>query len=200
MAEILKRRDHTLDAMKAVAIFLVVWGHSIQLLVQIPYKQNPLCLFLYSFHMPWFMALTGYFASSLLRYKPKDAFVKRFRELLLPAIVFTTIYVVFGVYDDGSIKRFIVHQIYDFWFLKSAFVCALLFYLSIYLSILRRKILQIYLTGRVVGGRPVYQRLVGKCDVSMFSARICTEQSQRMVFQIQSIHSINFSLYFCGGI
>ncbi len=124
------QRDTTLDALKAVSIFLVCWGHCIQYFIRCAYVENPLWLFIYSFHMPLFMSLVGYFSSSLLNYSIKGALIKRFRELIIPAITFTTIYVTFGIFDVHSIKSYISRLIYDFWFLKSAFVCSLLFLLS----------------------------------------------------------------------
>lgn len=129
-----KHRDTTLDALKAVAIFMVCWGHCIQFFVNIPYMENSLVLFIYSFHMPLFMALVGYFSSSLLKYSPKEAFLKRFRELILPVITFTTIYALLGVYKVDSIKGYVISLIIYLWFLKSAFICTLLYYLSVHLS------------------------------------------------------------------
>lgn len=125
-----KQRDTTLDALKALAIFFVCWGHCIQYSVEAPFTENPIWLFIYSFHMPLFMCLVGYFSTSLLNYSTKDAIFKRFRELILPSITFTTIYVLGGFFEANSLKRFIALLIYNFWFLKSAFLCSLLFVLS----------------------------------------------------------------------
>ena len=50
-----------LDVLKFFAIYLVVLGHSIQL-VEKDFMHNSLFEFIYSSHMPLFVSLSGYFA------------------------------------------------------------------------------------------------------------------------------------------
>ena len=54
-------RDKSLDLLKAIAIFLVVWGHSIQYFGEgIGVLDNPIGKFIYMVHMPLFMFVSGY--------------------------------------------------------------------------------------------------------------------------------------------
>ena len=65
-------RNKFVDVLKATAIFLVVMGHCIQYgsgndyYVECTFFENSLFKFIYSFHMPLFMLISGYlFAFSL---------------------------------------------------------------------------------------------------------------------------------------
>ncbi len=74
-------RNATLDCVKGLAIFLVVWGHCIQFLfsdVSQSYFQNPVFKFIYTFHMPLFMAVSGYlFSDSERKYSGFDLLIRR---------------------------------------------------------------------------------------------------------------------------
>ncbi|KYG89145.1 hypothetical protein A0U40_14070 [[Bacillus] sp. KCTC 13219] len=77
----LKNRDIKLSNIKGVLIFLVVFGHVMEL-----YKRefNELFVFLYSFHMPLFIVISGYFA--------KKANVKKVVNFLFMYLIFQTIF------------------------------------------------------------------------------------------------------------
>ncbi|RZN54921.1 hypothetical protein D9736_04020 [Escherichia sp. E10V10] len=55
-------RNSIIDSMKGLAIIFVVWGHSIQFVKKdsLNFFDNPLFITIYSFHMPFFMLLSGY--------------------------------------------------------------------------------------------------------------------------------------------
>ncbi|MDE5968902.1 MAG: acyltransferase family protein [Muribaculaceae bacterium] len=55
-----------LDILKCMAIFLVLWGHSIQYLRSDSPFDDPVFRFIYSFHMPLFMALSGFLRRSFV--------------------------------------------------------------------------------------------------------------------------------------
>ena len=57
----MKERISTLDAIRGLAIFLVVLGHSVQFNVPDPFN-NPVFKIIYSFHMPLFISVSGYLA------------------------------------------------------------------------------------------------------------------------------------------
>jgi fucose 4-O-acetylase-like acetyltransferase len=80
-----KTRIEYFDAIKAFAIFLVVYGHTLQYLDKL---QTGKCLhdFIYSFHMPLFMVVSGYFASSLQN-NIYPFITKKLRQLILPVII-----------------------------------------------------------------------------------------------------------------
>ena len=129
-----KTRDFSFDYMKGWLIFLVVWAHFIVCF----FTQNgkdPLFKSIYSFHMPLFVFISGWFFSS------KGSFVdlikKQFKRLLVPQFTFVIlgliIYVSFwNTYSYKlteneilSIKKF-YHFVTFAWYLWCIFFCSLI--------------------------------------------------------------------------
>lgn len=130
-----KRRLIYIDLLKAFAIFLVVWGHAIMHLSSRDCNQDETWLFVNSFHMPLFMTMAGFFASGSLK-KGVAGFLKhKFSQLLLPCIVWGVIlYVAELIISPKFIltaNSFLSVMFRELWFLKSAFLCYILFYFSI---------------------------------------------------------------------
>jgi fucose 4-O-acetylase-like acetyltransferase len=75
-----------MDNIKFLLIFLVVFGHLLELFVSS--KGTLIYLLIYSFHMPAFVFLTGYYA----RFEPKKIVLK----LIIPYIIFQVLYVFFS--------------------------------------------------------------------------------------------------------
>ena len=69
------------DAIKLFAIFLVVYGHCILHLQNYSYdiKENIIYRFVSSFHMPLFMAISGYFGSKIFNLKFSDIVAKKWK-------------------------------------------------------------------------------------------------------------------------
>lgn len=61
------------DLLKLFAIFLVVYGHCMQHLLEVDTRYNPMFLWITSFHMPLFMTLSGLFARNSFRASFKDS-------------------------------------------------------------------------------------------------------------------------------
>lgn len=77
-------RDFRIDAMKGLAIVLVVIGHAV-LILDVALKNSPQRLVINSFHMPLFFFLSGWLAyASTQRYPPGKLFSKRFVNLVVP--------------------------------------------------------------------------------------------------------------------
>jgi len=117
-----KTRIDYLDAIKAFAIFLVVCGHTLQYLDK---PQTGKCLhdIIYSFHMPLFMVISGYFAYSSLQKTFYPFITKKFIQLILPVITWTILSFLFiFVTDKGSYHSEIVGS---YWFLRTLFACYL---------------------------------------------------------------------------
>lgn len=78
----MSERNVLLDVLKGFAIFLVVMGHAIQY-NQVDFDTNPVFRFIYSFHMPLFMFVSGF-----VSYKSFDGsktkLLKRFKALIIP--------------------------------------------------------------------------------------------------------------------
>ena len=90
-----KKRNHFLDIAKGVAIFLMLWGHCIQYCMAnsgMSFLENGVFKFIYSFHMPLFMLISGYlFFFSFSKRDLASLLVHRTQSLLQP-IVFCGIF------------------------------------------------------------------------------------------------------------
>ena len=116
------------DLLKLFAILLVVYGHCMQHLLEVDVTHNPMFLWISSFHMPLFMALSDLFARRAYQGSFKDFLVKRGRQVLLPCLSWSLIiYIVLAFLDRDihihGIRSFAVNTL---WFLKSVFVCGFL--------------------------------------------------------------------------
>lgn len=123
-------RIQSMDFVKFLAIFLVLWGHSIQYLSDGDYWDKPVYRFIYSFHMPLFMMVVGFFAANLYKSSFREMFVKKFRQLILPSITFGAILMVQDKFIYPGEGRYSNAFLYSIWFLKSAFACALLYWIA----------------------------------------------------------------------
>lgn len=66
----MSERNVLLDVLKGFAIFLVVMGHAIQY-NQVDFDTNPVFRFIYSFHMPLFMFVSGFILKKIIYRSPK---------------------------------------------------------------------------------------------------------------------------------
>ena len=115
-----KSRIEYFDAIKAFAMFLVICGHTLQYLDKL---QTGKCLhdFIYSFHMPLFMMISGYFASSSLKKDFSVFMSKKIEQLILPIIIWTIpLLVLIFLTGRGNI---INELIGSYWFLRTLFAC-----------------------------------------------------------------------------
>ena len=125
----MSKRIVALDLLKLVAIFLVLYGHALQHLVSVDKTDIGMFRFITSFHMPLFMAISGYFAASSIRFNFKNFVLRKGCQLLVPAIAGSII--VSGIYylldADVNYKELII---YGLWFLRSLFICSVLFFIA----------------------------------------------------------------------
>ena len=82
-----KKRSPYLDIIKAILIILVIIGHSIQYgsgstyLEKQLFFNNYLFKFIYSFHMPLFIMISGYLSyNSLNKNSLKETFISKFKS------------------------------------------------------------------------------------------------------------------------
>lgn len=136
-----KKRDTFWDILKGIAIILVVFGHAIQygsgerFFEEHLYFEDKVFIFIYSFHMPLFMLISGYmFYFSINRYTVKEILISRCKGLLLP--IFSSTVLIFGVKEiilEGimqygirfTVKSFINLFLGNLWFLWAIFYCSL---------------------------------------------------------------------------
>ena len=91
----MKKRDLRMDNIKAFLIILVVVGHLLELFLKNGNVKTVYKL-IYSFHMPLFIFISGYFA----RFKPK----KIISGLVVPYAVFQTMYILYVNYIIDPVK------------------------------------------------------------------------------------------------
>lgn len=117
------------DIIKLFAIFLVIWGHCLLHLQNYQYDiwDNPLYRWISSFHMPLFMMISGFF-SAKIRTGLKEYIQNKFYHLIFPSLTFGILFVVSWhfICGGGIFKPYIL----CYWFLKSAFICSLLYYFA----------------------------------------------------------------------
>lgn len=134
-----KQRELLWDVLKGMAIMMVVLGHSIQFcsgeLVHDSgdYWDNRLLMFMYSFHMPLFMIICGYFCyRSIKKNKAKEFVLSKLNQLVLPVFTYfiVTLFVQ-GVPDASGfslLSKLIIRFITSLWFLWGVFIFSLLLY------------------------------------------------------------------------
>lgn len=138
-----KQRVLIIDYLKGLAIILVVWGHVIQYAPHDGYDffLNPLYIFIYTFHMPLFIFISGYlFLSSLKDKSFWDILKNKILQLIVPLVIWSFLYYLFrfilGFYDLTNLKpieivgllfyRYITSFPYELWYLWAVFFCSIL--------------------------------------------------------------------------
>ena len=127
------------DALKGVLILLVVLGHSIQNTIGDACYTNHLWNIIYSFHMPAFMAISGYLS---FRVKDKVGGAKwcsviwrRFKQLVVPFVLWTIILLLYNnSFTLESIIDYILYPDKGLWFLWVLFVISVIFVIGDLLS------------------------------------------------------------------
>lgn len=128
------------DALKGCLILLVVLGHAIQQALGDACYQNHLWNIIYSFHMPAFMAVSGFFAyhknglgggtNTLLK-----SLFRRFRQLVIPFILWTILFLLINSQITWlAICQKIVYPDGGLWFLWVLFIISAIFNIGIWLS------------------------------------------------------------------
>jgi fucose 4-O-acetylase-like acetyltransferase len=82
-------RQAIADWIKGVAIILMVYGHLTHIGKQ-DYLQNNFVEVIYTFHMPLFLIISGFFVN--LKSNLSEAFHKTFRRIMVPYFVFGSLY------------------------------------------------------------------------------------------------------------
>ncbi|MBR3468015.1 MAG: acyltransferase family protein [Bacteroidales bacterium] len=117
-----------LDLVKLFTIYLVILGHVIFMMVGGLVVGEKAYSFIYSFHMPLFMLLSGYFFSPKLLDKSFSALLtSKARQLLLPAVTCTVLCCLY-LFFFRPWFNFRDEIIGNSWFLKTLFIYYVLFY------------------------------------------------------------------------
>lgn len=86
------KRNPFYDNARVILIFLVVFGHMIQPFIESSGGVHMLYMWIYTFHMPAFIMLAGFFAKG---YGSKDYILNLAKKLLLPYLIFQVAYTLF---------------------------------------------------------------------------------------------------------
>lgn len=124
-------RNQLFDILKGITIFMVIYGHMI-VLYDIDYMQSEALLFIYMFHMPLFIFISGYFLyPSVKKTTIKEWLKKKFYGILLPSITYGTVIsskLLIGMYsrnavDWDSVFKLFIHGL---WFLPVLFILCII--------------------------------------------------------------------------
>lgn len=125
------KRTVWLDLVKLFAIMLVLMGHCIQQFDS-GYVASPVFLFIYAFHMPLFMMLSGFFLDyDRILASPWRFTKKRFLQLILPSLFWLTVFWIVEICIGKSHESLVRTVWSGLWFLKSLFACNLLLLVSL---------------------------------------------------------------------
>ena len=114
--EKLKKRYYLLDNLKVILIFFVVFGHVIEYYINDNSILMTLYIFIYIFHMPLFIFISGYVSKNFYKMKRKAI-----RNLLIPYIIFNMIWYT-AVYIGTRRAMFsVLYPGWTLWYLLSLF-------------------------------------------------------------------------------
>ncbi|RLL42840.1 hypothetical protein D8M04_14925 [Oceanobacillus piezotolerans] len=112
-------RNAFFDNAKVLLIFLVVFGHMIQPFTSESHIVNTLYLWIYTFHMPAFILLSGFFAKGA---SDKGYIAKLAKKLLVPYLIFQILYTLFYFWiGKEGWNTGIFYPQWSLWFLFSLF-------------------------------------------------------------------------------
>jgi len=119
------KRIVALDVLKCFAIYLVLWAHGIQHLTTADCVENPVYRWIYSFHMPLFMMVSGFFSGKSMKLTFGKFVRKKLKQIALPGFVwpwiFTLICIVF-MGESLHLSRDFTQYI-PYWFLWALLIC-----------------------------------------------------------------------------
>ncbi|MGE5474389.1 MAG: acyltransferase family protein [Ignavibacteriales bacterium] len=116
-----KDRDYYFDNLKFILIILVVIGHTIEPLVNNNMSLKAVYVFIYTFHMPLFILVSGYFSKNI---NTKGYILKNAKKILIPYVIFQILYFLFFRYamNNIQIKFTLFTPYWIMWFLLSLFI------------------------------------------------------------------------------
>lgn len=137
--QVQKKRIDALDLLKSLAIFLVIWGHVIQHCLTSNHVEEPVYRFIYSFHMPLFMVLCGFFSQSSMNMNFGDMMKKKTVSILYPSILWggQIFLIVSGVHIVKGENSFDYYSLLcnllwsSYWFLKAVFLCYIIAWIGV---------------------------------------------------------------------
>ncbi len=117
-------RNLDIDALRGMAILLVVLGHVVSYYGYPEYSNSPAYLFIYAFHMPLFALVSGF-----VIYGKSIGPVDKFLRLIVPFLAWIPVnqlldyYVFHETVYIGTLKSDLLHPEYALWYLWFLFLC-----------------------------------------------------------------------------
>ncbi len=148
LLDLKNQRNQIFDILKGIAIITVVLGHCLQygngsdFIESRDFFDNWLYKLIYSFHMPLFMIISGYFFyfSNNTKRSPVKVFRNRGIRLIMPLFIWNGIYYLLHyMYNAGTaspfdqLVQYIGSSFMTLWFLWAVFWCSLVFIIVKYL-------------------------------------------------------------------
>ncbi|WP_110929220.1 acyltransferase family protein [Bacillus massiliglaciei] len=116
----MNQRDYFFDNAKFILIGFVVFGHLLNTYIHDNEVIYSLYKTIYSFHMPAFILVSGFFAKGFYQ---KGYLLKITKKLIIPYLIFQMIYTVYYyfLYHHSTMKVDILNPHWSLWFLISLF-------------------------------------------------------------------------------
>lgn len=113
-----QNRNPRIDNIKAILIFLVVFGHLIEINIRSDHFLRSIWIFIYSFHMPMFALVSGMFSKSVLDEKQSLQLLK---NIVIPLLAFELLYEGIEVFFKGSLSVYstLLAPYWMLWYLLS---------------------------------------------------------------------------------
>lgn len=123
-----KKRDPLIDTLKGYAIFLVVWGHTIQFFGEgLELMNQNIGKYIYIFHMPLFFFMSSLVGTRSITMPFKEMIMKKFKTLIIPLICFSVLQFIICLFFDtlnGAsltpytlIREFLYKIVGSYWFI-----------------------------------------------------------------------------------
>lgn len=125
------------DSLKGFLIILVVLGHAIQGTLGHDCVDNHLWNIIYSFHMPAFMAVSGFlaFRTNGLGQNYWGLIIRRFRQLVIPFVCYTIIMILLNLdFSFATIVDYLIFPDKGLWFLWVLFFITWFFVSGLWLA------------------------------------------------------------------
>lgn len=110
------KRNYLIDNLKVILIFLVVLGHTIEYYINQNYILRGIYVYIYIFHMPLFIYISGYLSKKNL--KSVNGIIKK---LILPYLFFNTMWYICVYLVTGENMFSIFYPGWTLWYLISLF-------------------------------------------------------------------------------
>lgn len=192
------------DMAKAVAIFLVVWGHCLQNMTHEAdyWLTDSLSQLIISFHMPLFMVISGYFAYNVLHRPIHATLLKKAKQLLIPSITWYLVIALAAMIFNRDFRWERAGDIvstlpFSLWFLKSLFMC---YFITLIGSVLYRwKRWTVAAYALVIFAAGEWLNYVSTISMlPFFLAGIALHSREKMVFENGKIAATLCAMVFCA--